>query len=81
MGTKSGRVTVYQSQQQQAEGQEGDGTSNEEQNWVQLGNAIYGRSAYDFTGWSVSLSADGATLAVNSSQDSQVRLGWHPPYS
>ena len=44
-----GRVTVYEFQ------------SND---WVQLGNEIFGEVAYYRTGWSVSLSHDGQTVAI-----------------
>ena len=33
-------------------------------NWIQLGDDIDGESAYDYSGWTVSLSSDGKTLAI-----------------
>ena len=32
--------------------------------WIQLGGDIDGEAAYDYSGWSVSLSADGSVLAI-----------------
>ena len=49
-GTYSGHVRVYQVD-----------SSN---NWIQVGDDIDGESADDFSGYSVSLSSDGKTLAV-----------------
>ncbi len=38
-------------------------------NWVPLGNFIYGQNAGDYTGMSLSLSADGLTVAIGSPQN------------
>jgi hypothetical protein len=48
-GSKSGRVRVYS----------WDGTS-----WTQVGRDIEGKYKYDYSGWSVSLSSDGNTVAI-----------------
>jgi autotransporter-associated beta strand protein len=37
--------------------------------WRQLGDSLSGKSAGDRTGWAVSISSDGATVAVGSPQD------------
>ncbi len=34
--------------------------------WKQIGEDIDGEAAYDLSGWSVSLSADGTTVAIRS---------------
>ena len=39
---------------------------NTESNWVQLGDDIDGKTAGDESGWAVSLSADGRTVAIGS---------------
>mmetsp|Transcript_11911 Transcript_11911/g.26062 ORF Transcript_11911/g.26062 Transcript_11911/m.26062 type:complete len:224 (+) Transcript_11911:251-922(+) len=41
----------------------GEGTAS---SWKQLGQDINGEAAYDTSGWSVSLSADGKTVAIGS---------------
>ncbi|WP_431472449.1 T9SS type A sorting domain-containing protein [Nonlabens sp. SCSIO 43208] len=38
----------------------------ENDNWVQVGNNIYGKFSNDFNGWSTSLSSDGLTVAIGS---------------
>jgi len=48
-GTDSGHVRVYE---------------NINNTWVQQGIDIEGEALYDYSGWSVSLSADGKTLAI-----------------
>ena len=48
-GTIAGQVRIYQ---------------NINGNWTQVGSDIYGESAGDFSGWSVSLSSDGSTVAI-----------------
>ena len=48
-GIESGHVRVYQYQ---------------DSNWVQQGADIDGEAAIDFSGWSVSLSADGGVVAI-----------------
>jgi hypothetical protein len=52
-GAASGHVKVYQMD---------DSVSR----WTQLGDDIDGEAAYDNSGWSVSLSADGNTVAIGS---------------
>jgi hypothetical protein len=52
-GAASGHVKVYQM----------DGSVS---GWMQLGDDINGEAAYDNSGWSVSLSADGNTVAIGS---------------
>ena len=52
-GVASGHVKVYQMD---------DSVSG----WIQLGNSINGEAAYDNSGWSVSLLADGNTVAIGS---------------
>jgi hypothetical protein len=52
-GRNSGHVKVYQMD---------DSVSG----WIQLGDDIDGEVAYDNSGWSVSLSADGNTVAISS---------------
>jgi hypothetical protein len=42
-----------------------------EAGWIQLGIGIDGESAYNYLGMAVSLSADGNTLAIGSSQGSE----------
>lgn len=65
-GSNSGQVRVY----------EWNGAS-----WIQLGSDINGEAAFDQSGWSVSLSADGARVAIgaplnagNGSSAGQVRV-------
>jgi len=53
-GTNSGHVRVYQY----------NGTS-----WTQLGQDIDGEAAYDESGWSVSLSANGTILAIGANKN------------
>ena len=48
-GSDSGHVRIYQ---------------NVNGNWLQLGNDINGEAADDYSGGSVSLSADGSTVAI-----------------
>ena len=52
-GAASGHVRVYQMR-------------NSESNWMQLGQDIDGEAEYDLSGWAVSLSADGKTVAIGS---------------
>ncbi len=40
--------------------------ADSESGWMQLGDDIDGKAAGDYSGWSVSLSADGNTVAVSS---------------
>ena len=48
-GSNSGHVRVYE---------------NQENTWVQIGQDINGETAFDFSGDSISLSSDGATVAI-----------------
>ena len=62
-GTNSGQVRVYK---------------NVSGVWTQIGNDLYGSAAGDYSGTSLSLSADGATLAIGSPRNygfsGQVRI-------
>ena len=49
-GPNSGHVKVYEVR---------SGSS-----WILVGDPIYGEAAYDYSGWSVSLSADGSRVAI-----------------
>jgi hypothetical protein len=53
-GVNSGHVRVYRTD------------SNSESGWMQLGDDIDGEAANNFSGWSVSLSANGDTVAIGS---------------
>jgi len=53
-GNSAGHVRIYS----------WDGSS-----WNQLGQDIYGEAAVDFSGWSVSLSSDGSTVAIGARQN------------
>jgi|688.fasta_scaffold68842_1 hypothetical protein len=50
IGNKAGKVTMYK--------------TNTNGAWEQLGGVIYGEAAEDLSGWSVSLSSDGLTVAI-----------------
>lgn len=50
-GTDSGQATVFR-------------LDDSSSTWTQLGNKLNGEAAYDESGWSVSLSADGKAVAV-----------------
>ena len=52
-GDETGRVRVYQ-------------MDDSKSSWMQIGEVIDGDAAYDVSGWSVSLSADGKTVAIGS---------------
>jgi hypothetical protein len=52
-GDDSGHVRVYRMDDSQSE-------------WVQIGDDIEGEAAHDWSGWSVSLSADGNKVAIGS---------------
>ena len=54
-GVDSGHVRVYRRTD-----------ADSESGWMQLGDDIDGGAAYDLPGWSVSLSADGKTVAIGS---------------
>ncbi len=54
-GVDSGHVRVYRRTD-----------ADSESGWMQLGDDIDGEAAVDWSGWSVSLSADGMTVAVGS---------------
>jgi hypothetical protein len=49
LGNDSGSVRIYR---------------KTAENWTQIGNTITGSAALEFTGWAVSLSADGQTVAI-----------------
>jgi len=50
---ESGRVRVYR-------------TDDSKSGWTQIGEDIDGEATYDISGWSVSLSGDGKTVAIGS---------------
>ena len=52
-GVNSGRVMVYR-------------LDDSNTNWTKLGEDFHGEAAFDVFGWSVSLSADGLTVAIGS---------------
>jgi hypothetical protein len=54
-GARSGHVRVYRRTD-----------ADSESGWMQLGDNIDGEAAYDMSGYSVSLSANGNTVAVSS---------------
>ena len=43
---------------------------NDNNNWVQMGNDIYGEAAGDHSGWSVALSSDGTIVAIGAPRHS-----------
>ncbi len=51
-GKQSGHVRIYE---------------NKSGNWTQMGQNLVGNGAKDFFGWSISLSADGLTVAIGAS--------------
>jgi hypothetical protein len=62
-GTNSGHVRVYA----------WDSTSN---NYFQRGADIDGESEYDYSGWSVSLSADGTVVAIGAENGTPLVYAW-----
>ena len=58
-GSNSGHVRVFK---------------NVNNNWVQIGSDIDGKDRYDYSGKSLSLSADGSIVAIGAPSEGQVRI-------